>query len=88
MIISQNKILIAKNEWQCSNDVSNSVIEEINQYILEVFNTTHSPTRAQEKIYTYLENNCHEYGFCNIKCYGIVTNIINKYYNSKIETIL
>ena len=88
MIISKNKILIAREEWQCSHDVPNSIIKEINDYILEVFNTTTSPLRAQEKIYTYLENNLHDEGFCEIKCYEFVTRIINKYYNSKLETII
>lgn len=88
MIISKNKILIAREEWQCSRDVSNLTIKEINEYILEVFNTTTSPVRAQEKIYTYLEDNCHDYGFCEMKCYEFVTRIINKYYNSKIEVIV
>lgn len=87
MIISQEKLEIKRSEWQCYTVTPDNVIDEVNSIILEILNTTHSPARAQKRIYDALYDNdkFRDFGFSDSECCQCATDVINKYYNSNID---
>lgn len=85
MIITKNQLQVKRSEWECYIDTPDSVIESINNEILEILGTTTSPVLAQKRIYRFLYDNHREWGFSDSECNETTTNIINVYYNSNID---
>jgi len=85
MIVTQEQLVIKRSEWECYVDTPDSVIEVVNQEFSKILLTTTSPIYAQKRVYDYLHENHREWGFSDSECNQVVTNVINKYYNSNID---
>jgi len=84
MIISREKLEIKRSEWECYIDTPDAVIEEVNELVLEILNTTQSPNLAQKRTYDAMFD-YRKYGFMDSECNQTATDVINKYYNSNID---
>lgn len=85
MIVTLEKLEIKRSEWECYIDTPDKVINEVNLNLADIFETTHHPVIAQKRAYNYLYENHREWGFSDSECNQVVTNVINKYYNSNID---
>jgi hypothetical protein len=88
MKVTKDKIECSIQEWDCYNTwnrkTPQDVVETINEEILNILSTSHSPVWAQKRIYNYLDQ-YKEYGFRDSECEQTATQIINEYYNSTID---
>lgn len=88
MKVTKHKIECSIEEWDCyDNDLCKTplhVVEYVNQNILSILSSTHSPVWAQKRIYDFLDE-YKQYGFRDSECEQVTTNIINSYYNSNIS---
>lgn len=87
MIVTREQLDIKRSEWECYTDTPDAVIDEVNEIVLEILNTTHSPAHAQKRIYDALYDNdkFRDFGFSDSECCQCATDVINKYYNSNID---
>ena len=85
MIISKNKIMVLRSEWECYVDTPDVVISEVNSFILNILNTNSDAVVSQRKIYNHLYENYNQYGFSDSECNQVVTNIVNKFYGTSID---
>ena len=85
MIITREQVSIKRSEWECYVDTPDSVIDTINEEFSVILMSTTSPVYAQKRIYEFLYENYREWGFSDSECNQVVTNVINKYYQSNID---
>lgn len=85
MKVTKDKIECSMEEWDCySFHTPPHVVEDVNQNILSILSSTHSPVWAQKRIYDFL-NQYKQYGFRDSECDQVSTDILNSYYNSNIS---
>ena len=85
MIITREQVSIKRSEWECYIDTPDSVIDTINAEFSVILMSPTSPVYAQKRIYEFLYENYREWGFSDSECNQVVTNVINKYYQSNID---
>ena len=84
MKVTKDKIECSIKEWDCYvRHTPLHVVEDVNQNILSILSSTHSPVWAQKRIYDFLYQH-KQYGFRDSECEQVATDIINSYYNSNI----
>lgn len=82
-----SKLLCDRDEWECFVNTPYAVIQEINALVYAVITTNNDPVVAQKIIYDtiYANETYRKYGFRDSEGDQCTTNIINRYYGSKID---
>lgn len=81
------ELICDRNEWECYRNTPEHIIEEINALVYAVVTTNNDPVVAQKIIYDTIaaSEKYGKYGFRDSEGDQCTTNIINKYYGSKID---
>jgi len=78
------KVNLNRSDWQCYLDTPDDVIKQVNSFFTLILPDCKTPVQAQGVMYDYLDAYV-EWGFLDSECCQVVTDVINKHFNSSIH---